>query len=196
MATAGRKRTPRVKRVNGRISQRKVDVIARKAETEAEVTMTAREARTRVFGIDALDAMNPDTATVVGRLKRAKVINSGQLKAAYRYEACVAAYRSAISAPSVRGQANHASSSSPEYLANDAERYQRAITRYEGAHRVVLDENALHAHRGSNFDVALDTIVMADRDVPHMYGDLRLVLNVLSHYFGCNEDAEDTQSVA
>lgn len=188
MARAGRKRKSGVKRINGRISQRKDDVIARKQETEADVTQTAREARTRVFGIDSLDTMNPDTATVVGRLKRAKVINAGQLKAAYRYEACVMAYRSAIAAPSARGDAIMSGGSAPEYLGNEVERYQRAIIRYEGALRAVMSENSLHKHRGSNFPAALDTIVMRDVDMVHMHGDLRLALNALAHYFGCVED--------
>lgn len=196
MARAGRKRKPGVKRINGRISQRKEDVAMRKQETEADVTQTAREARTRVFGVDSLDTMNPDTATVVGRLKRAKVINAGQLKAAYRYEACAMAYRSAIDAPSVRGDASLGGGSAPEYLGNEVERYQRAIARYNGAMRAVLDENGLHKHRGSNFPAALDTIVMRDVDVIHMHGDLRLALNALSHFFGCNEEDEDAVQAA
>lgn len=190
MARAGRKRKTGVKRVNGRISQRKDDVVARRGETEAEVTLTAREARIRVFGVDSLDTMNPDTATVVGRLKRAKVINAGQLKAAYRYEACAMAYRSAIAAPSARSNADISGGSAAEYLGSEIERYQRAVARYEGASRAVLDENALHKHRGSNFPAALDTIVMRDVDVPHMHGDLRLALNALAHYFGCVEEEE------
>ena len=196
MARAGRKRKPGVKRVNGRISQRKDDVIARKTETEADVTATAREARTRVFGVDALDTMNPDTATVVGRLKRAKVINAGQLKAAYRYEACVMAFRSAIAAPSARSNADLGGGSAAEYLGSEVERHQRAIARYEGASRAVLDENALHKHRGSNFPAALDAIVMRDVDVIHMHGDLRLALNALAHYFGCVEEQEERASQA
>lgn len=165
--------------------------MVRKAETEADVTTTAREARTRVFGVDSLDTMNPDTATVVGRLKRAKVINAGQLKAAYRYEACVMAYRSAVGAPTARGNTDMSGGSAAEYLGSELERHQRAIARYEGASRAVLDENALHKHRGSNFPAALDTIVMRDVDVIHMHGDLRLALNALAHYFGCIEEEED-----
>jgi len=190
MAKAGRKRKVGVKRVNGRISQRKDDVIVRKAETEAEVTATAREARTRVFGVDKLDTMNPDTGTVVGRLKRAKVINAGQLKAAYRYEACVMSYRTAVCAPAVRGNTDMSGGTASEYLSNEVDRHKRAIARYEGAARALLDENALHKHRGSNFPAALDTIVMRDVDVPHMHGDLRLALNALAHYFGCIEEED------
>lgn len=187
MAKAGRKRKQGVKRVNGRISQRKEDVIVRKEETAAQVTATAREARMRVFGIAGEDTMNPDTATVPGRLKRAKVINAGQLKAAYRYEACVMAYRSAIAAPmGGKGAAGHA----PAFLATEQERYDRAKQRYIGASKAILDENAIHKNRGCNMPAALDVIVMSDIDAPHLYGDLRLALNALAHYFGCVEDDE------
>jgi hypothetical protein len=193
MARAGRKRKQGVKRVNGRISQRKDDVIARKQETEAQVTATAREARRRVFGIAMEDTMNPDTATVPGRLKRAKVINAGQLKAAYRYEACVMAYRSLIGGPK-EGQGSP--NASPAYLATEQERYARAKARYDGAVAAVLAENAIHKNRGCNMVGALDTIVMRDVDVPHLHGDLRLALNALSHYFGCVEEDEGRASEA
>ena len=78
MARAGLKRKAGVKRVNGRISQRKDDVIARKEESSMEVTAVARELRMPIFGVASEDTMNPDTGTVPGRLKRAKVINDGQ----------------------------------------------------------------------------------------------------------------------
>lgn len=188
MARAGRKRKQGVKRVNGRISQRKEDVLVRKAETEAQVTATGREARMRIFGIAMEDTMNPDTATVPGRLKRAKVINAGQLKAAYRYEACVAAYRSLIGGPK-EGQGGP--NGSAAYLATEQERYARAKARYDGAVAAVLAENAIHKNRGCNMLGALDTIVMRDVDVPHLHGDLRLALNALAHYFGCVEDDEE-----
>lgn len=186
MARAGRKRKLGVKRVNGRISQRKEDVAARREETALEVTSTAREARMRVFGIAAEDTMNPDTATVPGRLKRAKVINAGQLKAAYRYEACVMAYRAVIGVPKA-GQGGHPA----EFLASEQERYERAKARYDGAVAAVLAENAIHANRGCNMPAALEIIVLRDQDVPHLHGDLRLGLNALAHYFGCVEDEEE-----
>ena len=187
MARAGRKRKIGVKRVNGRISQRKTDVVQRREETEAQATETARQARMRVFGVDFEDTMNPDTATVPGRLKRAKVINAGQLKAAYRYEACVAAYRAAIAAPTgdVLGGGHP-----PAYLASEEERYQRAKARYDGAVAAVLAENAIHKNRGCNMPAALEVIVLRDVDAPHLHGDLRLALNALAHYFGCAEDED------
>ena len=194
MAKAGRKRKLGVKRVNGRISQRKSDVIARKEETAMEVTAVARQARMRIFGIASQDTMNPDTATVPGRLKRAKVINAGQLKAAYRYEACVAAYRSVIGGPK-EGHGSHGAA--PQHLASEQERYERAKARYDGATAAVLAENAIHKNRGCNMPAALDTIVMRDVDVPHMHGDLRLALNALAHYFGCvEEELEQTHQAA
>ena len=190
---AGRKRKQGVKRVNGRISQRKEDVARHREETEREATATAREARQRVFGISSEDTMNPDTATVPGRLKRARVINAGQLKAAYRYEACVMAYRAVIGVPRAGASSGHPA----EYLATEEERYQRAKSRYEGAAAAVLAENALHKNRGSNLPAALDTIVMRDVDVHHMHGDLRLALNALAHYFGCvEEDEYETEKAA
>lgn len=184
----GRKRKQGVARVNGRISQRKADVTDRKEETAMEATETARMARIRVFGIAAEDVMNPDTATVVGRLKRAKVINAGQLKAAYRYEACVMAYRSAIAAP--RQPSGEIVGAGSQYLGDEVERYEWAKKRYDGAVKAVMDENALHIHRGCNFIAALQYIVLQDMDLPHMHGDLRLALNALSHYFGCVDDDE------
>lgn len=191
MARAGRKRKQGVKRVNGRISQRKADVLARREETTAEVTATAREARMRVFGIASEDTMNPDTATVPGRLKRAKVINAGQLKAAYRYEACVSTYRSVIGVPSA-GQGGHPA----EFLASEQERYDRAKARYDGAMAAVLAENAIHKNRGCNMPAALELIVLRDQDVPHLHGDLRLALNALAHYFGCEEEDEENAQAA
>lgn len=190
MARAGRKRKLGVKRVNGRISQRKEDVMKRREETEQEVTATAREARIRVFGVEAQDTMNPDTATVPGRLKRAKVINAGQLKAAYRYEACVTAYRSAIGVP----KPGAAEGFRPVYLATEQERYDRAKARYDGAVDAILAENALH--RGCNMPAALELIVLRDVDVPHLHGDLRLALNALAHYFGCVEEDEGATTAA
>lgn len=192
MARSGRKRKVGVKRVNGRISQRKEDVMQRKAETEREATATAREARMRVFGVSAEDVMNPDTATVVGRLKRAKVINAGQLKAAYRYEACVLSYRSAIAAP---GGGHNTAGFSPEFLATEQERYARAKTRFEGAMAAVRAENAIH--RNCNMPAALDLIVMRDEDYHYLHGDLRLALNALAHYFGCvEEEPEEADKAA
>lgn len=190
MARAGRKRKQGVKRVNGRISQRKEDVTVRRDETERDVTLTARQARMRVFGIAGEDAMNPDTATVPGRLKRAKVINSGQLKAAYRFEACVAAYRKAIGAPQTGGGGGHP----PAFLATEQERYDRAKARYEGAMTAVLEENAIH--RNCNMPAALDLLVLKDVDVPTLHGDLRLALNRLAHYFGCIDDDEEESEQA
>lgn len=193
MARAGRKRKQGVKRVNGRISQRKSDVAERKEETSMEVTAVAREARVRVFGVDSQDTMNPDTATVPGRLKRAKVINAGQLKAAYRYEACVAAYRNAIGAPMAGLGAGGQPSA---YLASEQERYARAKARYEGAMSAVLAENAIHKNRGCNMPAALEIIVLRDVDVSHLHGDLRLALNALAHYFGCVEEDEQIEVAA
>lgn len=188
MARAGRKRKQNVSRVNGRISQRQTDVQRRRQETEMEATETARMARIRVFGITAEDAMNPDTATVVGRLKRAGVINAGQLMAAHRYEACVASYRAAIAAPRDRvgSDLNGVGGVSP--VPEDEARYIRTRDRYFAAIRAVLDENGLHKNRGGNLPGALDAIVLRDIDVPHLHGDLRLALNALSHYFGCAEE--------
>jgi len=41
-----------------------------------EVAAVAREARMRIFGVASQDTMNPNTAIVPGRLKRAKIINA------------------------------------------------------------------------------------------------------------------------
>lgn len=194
MGKAGRKRKTGVKRVNGRISQRKTDVVFRHQETEQAATETARQARVRLFGISEGDAMNPDTATVVGRLKRSRSINAAQLKAAYRYEACVLAYHAAIGAPKGEGIR---SGLAAEYLASEEERYRHAKARYEGAVAAINRENALHVNRGSNFHGALQAIIMRDLDLPHLYGDLRLALNVLVHYFGCaDDDSEEARAAA
>lgn len=192
MGKAGRKRKAGVKRVNGRISQRKADVAVQRQETVEAATATARQARIRLFGISAEDTMNPDTATVVGRLKRQKVITAAQLKAAYRYEACVLAYRAAIGAP----RSGETAGPPSEYLASEEERYHRAKERYEGAMAAVTRENALHKHRGSNFHGALQAIVMRDLDLPHLYGDLRLGLNALAHFFGCEDDGSEAARAA
>lgn len=193
MARAGRKRKTGVKRVNGRISQRKDDVAVQKEETAMQVTATARQARMRIFGVAREDTMNPDTATVPGRLKRAKVINAGQLKAAYRYEACVLAYRSVMGGPKAGpGTGGMA----PAFLATEQERYDRAKARYDGAIAAVLAENAIHKNRGCNMPAALEILVLQDQDVPTLHGDLRLALNALSHYFGCVEEDDQQPSVA
>jgi len=147
-------------------------------EIERAAVHTVIETRMRMYGMTEKQARDPMAGTAIGRLCMGKEISIDQYDVAAKYLAIRSAYLRGIGAPSDGHDPR------PEYAGSGGshEDFVRlAKSNYEAAHEVI--KSHMFAERSPNGTVALDMIVVRDVDAPHLVGDLRTLLNVLSRHF-------------
>jgi len=179
---AGRKIKAGVARTDsGQISRAKVP-----GEAPDKV---ARDARIKMFGVDAKDASTAQAATFMGRLSlmgtQGGGISADQYEALVRFAACREQYMLSINAPDsllTKGQGGASGE-------DDAEHKARLKARYFSARAAI--QQAQDEHPGSNLWAVVQFVVIDNQDLSYMIGDLRIVGNALMrHYQGLDRRRE------
>lgn len=182
MGKPGRKRRTGKREPNGKLSRRVVDKQARRSIDEQAAMHVGKEARERVHGVRSEDSGTELAGTVCGRLLLQGSINRQQLDAATELQSAYAAYQRAIDAPPLPRAVNigGASGSAPEMSTAQC---AKAIGRWKAAKAVLVGLDI--ANRGASVvNAAVDYIVLQDKYLPHMFGDLQLGLNALARHYG------------
>lgn len=169
MSRAGRKRKIGKREPAGRIS--------RAGSKPADPTQVARAARERM-GISKTDSGSELPGSAPGRLFLAERITRRQFDAAIIIANRYAAYARAIDAPrppsavdlhAVHGRSGASISPAAAAAASAAwEEIRSALVHANGAYR----ESTLYA--------AAYYVVVIDRDMPHLTGDLKIALNIVA----------------
>ncbi|WP_420961095.1 hypothetical protein [Brucella sp. IR073] len=156
--------------------------ISRAKEPPAKV---AQQARMRIFGMTASEALSDLAGDNLGRLhlawKRDKTdgISADQYEAAERYREVLNDYRKADLSPAAHYDQNGAVG------ASDPDEYdawvRRAKQSYDDARKAI--EAAQEETRVGNLWAAVDYMLERDAYFPHMLGDIRLALNALHRHF-------------
>ncbi|UDF30056.1 UNVERIFIED_ORG: hypothetical protein LHK14_01670 [Roseateles sp. XES5] len=155
-----------------------------RAKTPGEAPdAVARAARMKIFGLCARDASTAEAASVMGRLsllgQEGGGIASDQYEALTRFAACREQYMLSINAPDSLLRRGEGGASGTD----DAEGKARIRQRYLAARAAI--QRAQDEHPGANLWAVVQHIVIEDRDLPYMIGDLRIVGNALArHYRG------------
>lgn len=149
----------------------------------------AREARIKMFGVDAKDASTAQAATFMGRLSLLGTAGGGispdQYEALARFAACREQYMLSINAPDSLLSKGPGGASGED----DAEHKARIKTRYFSARAAI--QQAQNEHPGSNLWAVVQFIVIDDQNLSYMIGDLRIVGNALMrHYQGLDRRRE------
>lgn len=149
----------------------------------------ARDARIKIFGVDAKDASTAQAATFMGRLSLMGVaaggISEDQYEALARFAACREQYMLSINAPDSLLSKGQGGSSGDD----DADHKQRVKARYFSARDAI--QRAQNEHPGSNLWAAVQFIVIDNHSLSYMIGNLRTVGNALSrHYQGLDRRRE------
>jgi hypothetical protein len=136
----------------------------------------AKDTRIRLFNVAPEDAAQPEAGSVIGRMKLSGEISAEQYEAFIRYTMTAERYRSAMQVPDSLKTRRGGVMSIPDDEVDVAAR--AAWRNLMGA---ISAEQRFH--RG-NLMAPLNFIVSRDEDHPHMIGDLRIVGNVLSRFYG------------
>lgn len=135
-----------------------------------------KETRVRLFNVAPEDAAQPEAGSVIGRMKLTGEISQDQYEAFIRYTMTVERYRSAMMSPDSlktrRGGVMNIPSDESDMAAKAA---------WKGVTDAITAEQRFH--RG-NLMAPLNFIVSRNEEHPHMIGDLRVVGNVLSRFYG------------
>jgi hypothetical protein len=154
-------------------------------QTERETLAPALETRIRLHGVKATDALDQYAGSAVGRLslmgEKHGGISKKQMAAAVAWLEERAQYVAAIAAPA-DARAFDPSRTPGRTNAESPERDLEVMERHRKARDAV---HAAQAALGlkSNLWAALNIIVEQDRDMPHLVGDLREVLNALGRHY-------------
>jgi len=179
----GRKRRIGKRETNGKLSRRIEDKQARRSIDEQSAMQVAKEARQRVFGVSEADSATELAGSVCGRLLLQGSISREQLDAAIAYQETYAAFQRAIDAPAPPRAVNIGgfSSGAPRDMSPD--QCEKFKARWKAAKSVLTELDI--AQRGTSVTyAACDYIVLNDRFLPHLFGDLRLGLNALARHYG------------
>lgn len=149
----------------------------------------ARDARMKMFGVDAKDASTAQAATVMGRLSLLGTAGGGispdQYEALERFSACREQYMLSINAPDSLLSKGHGGSTGFD----DAEHKAKVKSRYFAARAAI--QRAQNEHPGSNLWAVVQFVVIDNQDLSYMIGDLRIVGNALvRHYQGLDRRRE------
>lgn len=161
---------------------------------EVEAMATALLARERVYGVRLSDVKDQRAGSIIGRLRmmheaRLKAgvetpdgLSGPQYEAALKYQEVAEAHARVVCAPKgmVAADLNRVGGPSVDEAARDVR-----DARIERAYREARDavQHCQNHHRTGVLFAALDLLVLRDKDMPHMYGDLRVVLNALARHF-------------
>lgn len=166
--------------------------ISRAKEPGDPADKVAREARMRIFGVEAEVASTPEAASFMGRLsllgQKGGGISRDQYEALIRFSMDRESYMKSIMAPDSLVNVGDGGPSSFDEQA-DAESRARAKRRYMKARDAI--QAAQNENRTVNLWAAIEHIVIKNMNFSHMIGDLRLVGNALHrHYQGLDRRRE------
>ncbi|UXM95390.1 hypothetical protein N5853_01735 [Bartonella sp. HY329] len=162
----------KLREANGRVSRAK-----------EPVQKLAIEARAKAHKITIEQAKDPRAQTYLGRLSlfgRAGGISADQYQAATRFLEIRNDYRRSLLSPGAYYEATGiklGSENMEEYTAW----VQRARRRYSAALKAIQEAQFDNAHE--NLYAAIQYILIDDRELPHLLGALRMVLNALHRHF-------------
>lgn len=160
---------------------------------DAEAMHTALMTRWRLHGVKPSDCKDQRAGSVIGRLRMQHEAQSKagasspdglslvQYESALRWLELSEAHARVVCAPKGAGAAdlNRVGGPSVNSAARDAK--DAKIERDYEAMRVAIQQ-CQNQHRSFVLFAALDLIVGRDRDLPHMYGDLRVALNAIARH--------------
>lgn len=136
----------------------------------------AKDTRIRLFSVSPDDAAQPEAGSVIGRMKLSGEISSEQYEAFIRYTMTAERYRTAMQVPDSLKTRRGGVMNVPD---DDIDVAARAA--WKNLTDAIAAEQRFH--RG-NLMAPLNFIVSRDENHPHMIGDLRIVGNVLSRFYG------------
>lgn len=195
---ASKKKKAGKREPNGRLSRRKKDVASRFLDTlsldERDAIGVGVAARIRLHGVKPEHSRDQMAGSYLGRLRMEQQITASQYEAGIAYLSDMEAYRIAIRAPRQPGavdlNATHGNSVSVESV----DFVQRAITKMDGpidangrrhgGIRGAIQEKQNDVRGIANLWAALSLIVLEDRPLPNLVGDLRYALNALAKHYG------------
>ncbi len=183
MAKAGRKRKAGKREANGKLSRRVVDKQARRSIDEQSAMSVGKEARQRVHGVSAADSGTELAGSVCGRLLLQGSINRQQMDAAIAHQEAYAAFHRAIDAPAQPRAVNIGAATGGSGRDLSPEQCAKAKKRWKDAKAVLVDLDTAQRGAATTY-AAIDYIVLQERFLPHMFGDLRLGLNALARHYG------------
>jgi len=171
---------------NGRLSRKVADVTKRLSsqlsQDERETLRTGIEARVRLFGVRPAASRDQKLGSFVGRLCLSGEITAQQYDAAMEYLTDWHNNARVVQAPRQPAATNlnaiRGASGADENV--DATRY--AMERYRAA-RAAVQERQNELRGAGMLFVALDYLVVDDREFFHMVGWLREALNALVRHY-------------
>jgi len=177
---------------NGRVSRKPIDKQVRDAAEivaeEWEAMATAIMARWRVHGVPMSQVRDQMAGSYIGRLCLSGELSRVQYDAGMAYLAERHDYHVAIAAPKQMGAVDL----NAVHGRNNGENVARsvaAVERYEGTDTTpgiigAIRQAQEELGNTANLWAAIDLCLIRDVELPHMVGDLRLVLNALARHFG------------
>jgi len=146
----------------------------------------ALEVRARHLGLSVDEVRDPRTATYIGRLAmmgaEAGGLSEQQYQVAQKFLEIRNNYQRAILSPDAAWEERVIRT----FGETEEETTRRNIARYEAMMKAV--QEAQLKSPNENFHAALQYLVIEDKELPHMVGTLRLVLNALYRHFHLRVD--------
>lgn len=165
--------------------------ISRSKEPPAKA---ATEARARQLGLTVIDAMNPECDTWLGRLHMAYVtwkkrndgkpqpelsISTAQYYAALNYLTIHNNNAKAVQSPGAVYDSVGSWRSTPDDAAHE-DFCRRSITAHANVRTAI--QLAQNDTRGANLWAALDLVILRNQELPHMIGDVRMLLTAINRH--------------
>lgn len=183
MGKAGRKRKAGKREPNGKLSRRTGDKQARRTIDEQAAMTVAKEARQRVHGVSAEDSGTELAGTICGRLLLQGSISREHMDAAVAFQQTYAQYQRAVDSPRPPKAVQIGAASGGQVREVSPEQAAIAIANWRNAKAVLVNVD-IEGRGTSLANAACDYIVLQERFLPHLFGDLRLGLNALARHYG------------
>lgn len=183
MGKAGRKRKAGKREPSGKLSRRVGDKQARRTIDEQAAMQVGKEARQRVLGVSAADSGTELAGTICGRLLLQGSISREHMDAALAFQQTYAQFQRAMDSPRQPKAVQIGAATGGEAHDMSPAQAKVAIANWKNA-KDVLHNVDIEARGTCLAYAACDYIVLQDRFLPHMFGDLRLGLNALARHYG------------
>lgn len=186
MGRRGPKKQEGKREAGGRLSRKPIEKQARDAAKigvdEWEAMNTALMARLRVHKVPMEKLRDQMAGSYIGRLCLSGELSQQQYDAAQAYLSDRRDYHMAIDAPKQMGAVDLNAVHGRNHHENIG-RSQQAVARFMAAEAAVQNAQNIIGLRG-NLYAAIALCVVADVDLHHMVGDVRLALNALAKHYG------------
>jgi hypothetical protein len=183
----GRKAKTGKREASGRLSRKAVDVAARLNDAhdkeERDMLSVGLEARVRVHGIEPAETRNQMAGSFIGRLCLQRTISRAQYDAAMEFLDANDQYQWAMGSPRSPGAVNLNAIRGAAASKENIPAARQATNRYELALKAVT-EKQIELRGTANLYAALQYLVIEDKPLEHMVGDLRTALNALAKHYG------------